>query len=112
MGIQKNYDSIQQSTSTPIIRSVAEQNQGGKTCSGWWLAGPNRMEWPFPDNLFPTTPGTLLLGAGNGPHSNSRVLEEGRRGTNDFLLLEGGAEEVRRQDGKSVGGSNGWLHGP
>jgi hypothetical protein len=35
MGIQKNYNSIQQSTSTPSIHSLAERNQGGKT---FWMA--------------------------------------------------------------------------
>ncbi len=76
------------------------------------MGGPNRTEWPFPKNLFPTMPGTLSPGAGDGPHSNSRVSEEGLGGSNDFLPPEEGAEEARRRYGKRAGGSGSWSHGP
>jgi hypothetical protein len=56
--------------------------------------------WPFPDDLFPKKPGTPSLGAGDGPHSNSRVSKEGQGGTDDLLLPEGGVEEWRRGGGK------------
>jgi hypothetical protein len=95
----KNYGSILQSTSTPQICSVAEPNLEGKTRSGWWMAGPNRMERPFPDILFPTMPENPSSGGGDGPHGDSGVSEEARGGTNDFLL----PEMVRAQEGALVG---------
>ncbi len=76
------------------------------------MMGPNRTEWPFSKDLFPKMPGTPLPGAGDGLHGNFGVSEGGRGGTNNFLLLEGGAEEARRRDGKSMGDSGGQLCGP
>jgi hypothetical protein len=73
--------------------------------------------------LFLKIPGTLLLGAGDGLHSNPGESEEGGGGTNDSFLRRReqrreaarrqGGKEARRQGGKSARGSGAsetWLH--
>jgi hypothetical protein len=49
-------NSIQQLTSTLPICSRAEWNGGGKTCFGWWTAGPYGTGWSFPNDADTPAP--------------------------------------------------------
>ncbi len=97
MGIEKSHNSIQQSTSTLSVCSMAEWNQGGKTHPGWWMAGSNRMEWPFPDDLFPTMLGNPLPGGRDSRHGIPGCRRRDGEGPMISFSQRG---EWRRQGGK------------